>query len=117
MQGIFNGPNKGRPSIFDENVARVKAFVRKNRRLTAGKICEMIPDVSEITFYKILTEHLGYHKSCARWVPCMLSDEHKRKRVDFPRTFCAVRRGKEEFLDSIGFFFISLNQQVLQLNN
>ncbi|GFV62708.1 histone-lysine N-methyltransferase SETMAR [Trichonephila clavipes] len=51
---------------------------------------------------KILTEHLGYSKVCARWVPKMLTADHKRQRVEAAQEFLAFHgTTEEEFLDSI----------------
>jgi hypothetical protein len=32
-------------------------------------------------FHEIITVRLGYHKCCARWVPKMLTGEHKMQRI------------------------------------
>lgn len=65
----------------------MEAFVREDWRLTVREIGEMIPDVSKTTVGNISIGNLGYHKVCARWVPRMLNDEHKQKRVDSSREF------------------------------
>ncbi|GFU36091.1 hypothetical protein TNCV_2343041 [Trichonephila clavipes] len=35
----------------------------------------------------IVTVMLGYRKLCARWVPKLLTEEHKKKRMDFALNF------------------------------
>ena len=41
----------------------------------------IIPEVSKPTIHETVTEKLGYRKLCARWVPKMLTDDHKTKRM------------------------------------
>ena len=38
--------------------------------------------MSKTTIYEAVTEKLGYRKLCAHWVPKMLTDDHKKKRMD-----------------------------------
>lgn len=66
---VHNEQRSGRPSVSDETIAKVEAAMLADRRLTVRELSEMIPDVSKTTIDKILTEHLGYSKVCARWVP------------------------------------------------
>ncbi|GFW78916.1 histone-lysine N-methyltransferase SETMAR [Trichonephila clavipes] len=74
----------------------------EDRRTTVRELCEKIPEVSKTTIDKILTEHLGYSKVCARWVPKMLTADHKRQRVEAAQEFIAFHgTTEEEFLDSI----------------
>ncbi|XP_017791911.1 PREDICTED: histone-lysine N-methyltransferase SETMAR-like [Habropoda laboriosa] len=74
----------------------------KDRRVTVRELCEMIPDVSKTCIDTILTDHLGYAKVCARWVPRMLTEDHKRQRVEAAREFLqAYETDGEDFLDSI----------------
>ena len=42
---------------------------------------------SRILLYDIVSSHLGYRKVCARWVPKMLTEEHKKQRVACALTF------------------------------
>ncbi|CAN8031111.1 unnamed protein product [Ixodes persulcatus] len=72
-------------------------------RATAWELCEMIPDVSKTWIDNILmTDHLGYAKVCARWVPRMLTKDHKRQRVEAaPEFLQAYETEGEEFLDTI----------------
>jgi histone-lysine N-methyltransferase SETMAR len=74
----------------------------KDRRVTVRELCEKIPDVSNICNDKILTDHLGYAKVCARWVPRMLTEDQKRQRFEEAREFLqAYETDGEESLDSI----------------
>ncbi|UYV71458.1 hypothetical protein LAZ67_8003324 [Cordylochernes scorpioides] len=92
----------GRPSVSDESIAKVEAAMFEVRRVTAWKLCDLVPDVSKSTIDKILREHLGYSKVCAIWVPKMLTEDHKRQRVDAAQKFLDCHKtDEEEFLDSI----------------
>ncbi|GFT47727.1 histone-lysine N-methyltransferase SETMAR [Trichonephila clavipes] len=92
----------GRPSASDETIAKVEAAMLEDRRTTVRELCEKDSEVSKTTIDKILTEHLGYSKVCARWVPKMLTADHKRQRVEAAQEFLAFHgTTEEEFLDSI----------------
>jgi hypothetical protein len=41
----------------------------------------IIPEVSKTTIHEAVTEKLGYRKLCAGWVPKMLTDDRKTKRM------------------------------------
>jgi hypothetical protein len=45
----------------------------------------IIPEVPKTTILEAVTEKLGYRKLCARWVPKMLTDDHKMKLVGSAR--------------------------------
>jgi len=70
--------------------------------VTIRELHHIIPEVSKITIHEAVTEKLGYKKLCSCWVPKMLMDIHKTKRVASVLKFltCYAREG-EEFLDSI----------------
>ena len=58
--------------------------------------------MSKTTIHEAVTEKLGYRKLCARWVPKILTDHHKTKRIGSALKFLIrYRREGEEFLDSI----------------
>lgn len=99
---VHDEARAGRPSVSDETIANVEAAMLEDRRVTVRELCEKIPEVSKTTIDKILTEHLGYSKVCARWVPKMLTADHQRQRVEAAQEFLAFHgTTEEEFLDSI----------------
>ncbi|GFQ92838.1 uncharacterized protein TNCT_618931 [Trichonephila clavata] len=54
------------------------------------------------TLYEVVTVKLGYRKLCARWVPKMLTEEHKKKRMGFALDFLKrYAEAGDEFLDPI----------------
>ena len=54
------------------------------------------------TLYEAVTVKLGYKKLCASWVPKMLIEEHKTKRMGFALNFLTrYAEAGDEFLDYI----------------
>ncbi|GFV48699.1 uncharacterized protein TNCV_3059991 [Trichonephila clavipes] len=54
------------------------------------------------TLYEVVIVKLGYRKLCVRWVPKMLTEEHKKKRMDFALDFLIrYAEAGDEFLDHI----------------
>ena len=49
----------------------------EDQRVRLHELCEQIHEVSKSMIDKILTKHLHYHKVCVRWVPKMLTEDHK----------------------------------------
>ncbi|GBN66300.1 hypothetical protein AVEN_169592-1 [Araneus ventricosus] len=70
----------GRPSVISDALLRkTEEVIQANRRLTLRELHKIIPEVPMTTLHERVTVTLGYHKLCARWVPRMLTEEHKRK--------------------------------------
>ena len=74
-----------RTSITGENSDRVDALIRENRRIT---VCELsgILNISEGSVKTIIKQHLQYSKVCARWIPRLLTDEHKSTRLQMAQS-------------------------------
>jgi histone-lysine N-methyltransferase SETMAR len=72
----------GRPStaITDEKVGRSDAIISENGSISLKVLAREL-DVSIGSAHSIVTEVPKYHKLCARWVPRMLTDDHKMNRV------------------------------------
>jgi histone-lysine N-methyltransferase SETMAR len=85
----------------DENVALVKSLVLADRRVTIESIVSDT-DLSLGTVHTILHDDLGFRKVSARWVPRLLTDEHKQQHLEMARNFKRrhFTEGKR-FLDSI----------------
>lgn len=79
-------PNPGRPSdaSCQENIDAVQDMILSNRRHTVRKIAETM-GIGTATAHHIISEVLGYHKVCARWVPRMLTNENRRTREQSSR--------------------------------
>lgn len=77
-----DGARSGRPVEVStpENINKVHDLVMADRRRTIGYL-EKVTGISSTRIQAILTEKLGLHKVSARWVPRMLTPDHKRMRV------------------------------------
>ena len=76
----------GRPAdtCFDDNVRSVQDMIQKDRRLNIRYVADSLK-MSYGTIRHIITEVLGYHKVCARWVPRMLTHENEQVRLTTSR--------------------------------
>jgi len=64
--------------------------------------CILVPEVSQSTIGRTLTEKLEYRKVCARWVPRTLTEDHQRQRIDSARKFLqCYAEENDNFLYSI----------------
>ncbi|KAL4119599.1 hypothetical protein QTP88_012398 [Uroleucon formosanum] len=85
---VHDEERSGRPSVqTDEIVSLVDQKLRSDHRLTISALADEFPNLGRTTVYTIVTEKLGYHKLCARWVPKMLTDQHKEQRMSSGREF------------------------------
>lgn len=85
----------------EENIALIKSLVEADRRLTVDTMASE-SELSVGTVHKILHEDLGLSKVSARWVPRLLTDEHKRQQVQMARDFKRLHfQQGEAFLQSI----------------
>ena len=64
------------------------SIIRENRGISLQVLATEL-DVSVGSTHTIVTEVLKYHKLCARWVPRILTDEHKMNRVQISTAFLA----------------------------
>lgn len=81
-ENVHDEQRSGRPSVITADlVTAVDEKVRENRRFTISALSLEFPNVSKTTLHKIVSEHLKFRKLCSRWVPRLLSDEHKTKRM------------------------------------
>jgi len=88
--------------ISDDLLQEIEGEIRANRRVTIRELHHIIPEVSETTIHEAVTEKLGYRKLGARWVPKMLTDDHKTKRMGSAlKVLTRYAQEGDEFLDSI----------------
>ena len=75
-------PRTGRPlsAVCEELVSYVREFLRDDPCCSIEEISRCT-EVSMGSIYRILKEHLGVRKVCARWVPYYLSEAQKVRRV------------------------------------
>ena len=72
----------GRPAAVstDEMTERIQALVHEDRRITIDQIAREL-DISHGTAWKIINEKLGMRKVTSRWIPHLLSEKQKVKRM------------------------------------
>ncbi|GFW87640.1 histone-lysine N-methyltransferase SETMAR [Trichonephila clavipes] len=81
-ENVHDEPRSGRPSaITDDLVKAVDEKIREDRRFTISTLALEFPNVGRITLHKVVSEKLKFRKLCARWVPRLLTEEHKLKRM------------------------------------
>uniref|UniRef100_A0A1B6DDI6 Mos1 transposase HTH domain-containing protein n=1 Tax=Clastoptera arizonana TaxID=38151 RepID=A0A1B6DDI6_9HEMI len=79
---VHDEERSGRPSLVsDDLLNKVNEKLCENRRFTITELSGHFPQVSRSLIHEIVTEKLGYKKFCARWVPKLLTDDHKTKRM------------------------------------
>jgi [histone H3]-lysine36 N-dimethyltransferase SETMAR len=100
---IHDEDRSGRPSVMtDDLVEEVNTKIQENRRFTISALSVEFSEVSRSVIYDIVTRNLGYKKLCSRWVPKMLTDEHKQKRLASAQKFLQRYRNEgDEFLGHI----------------
>jgi len=69
----------GRLRVTDDFIQKVEQFIREDRRLTLDKLPEKCPGVSRSVLHEVISNRLDYRKLSARWVPKMLTEEHKQE--------------------------------------
>ena len=78
---MHDDPRSGRPSVVNEDLVRaVEEKIRENRRFTITSLSLHFPQISRSLLHEIVSGELEFRKLCARWVPKMLTEEHKLKR-------------------------------------
>jgi hypothetical protein len=76
------------PSVLSDDL--VRSVVQKNCErecFTISELSHEFPQISHTVLYETITLRLGYHKSCARWVPKMFTGAHKMQRTALALTF------------------------------
>ena len=85
-------PRSSRPSVVNKDLVRaVEEKIRENRRFTITSLSLHFPQVSRSLLHETVSDKLKFRKLCARWVPKVLTEEHKLKRqvssLDFPTRY------------------------------
>jgi histone-lysine N-methyltransferase SETMAR len=72
--------NRGpRTSLMDDNIRAICDLTEGDRHLTVDEIACKV-NISHESSHSIITEHLGFSKVCARWVPRLLTHNQKQVR-------------------------------------
>ena len=95
-----NAERSGRPVEVStpETIKKIHDMVLADRRLKVREIVEAI-GISHGSVVSILSDHLGMRKLSARWVPRLLTIDHKRNRVTVSQECLALfNRNMDEYL-------------------
>ncbi len=77
---VHNEQRSDKPSLISDDILqKIEGELCANRHMTMTELHHIIPEVSKTTIHEAVTAKLGYRKLCARWVPKMLTDDHKMK--------------------------------------
>lgn len=88
--------------ITEDLVNAVDEKIREDRRFTISTLALEFPNVGRTTLHKIVSENLQFHKLCARWVPRLLTEEHKMKRMACALDFLdRYHKEGDQFLENI----------------
>lgn len=80
---VLDDPRSGRPStaVNQENIDKIQALVHADRRIKVREISASTglakPQISEIMHH-----HLNLSKLSARWIPKILTEQNKQKRLE-----------------------------------
>jgi len=92
---VHDEQKSGRPSLISDDLFQeTEGEIRANRCLTIRELHHIIPEVSKTTIHEDMTEKLGHRKLCTTWVPEMLTDDHKTKRMGSALNTHALRTGR-----------------------
>jgi hypothetical protein len=85
---VHDALRSGWPAVVSEDLLRaVKAKVHEDRWFTILSLSLHFQQISRTFLYEIATDRLDFRKLCSRWVPKMLSEEHKKKWAASAMTF------------------------------
>ena len=97
--GVKDKKRSGRPPALNEKV--LEETINQDRRKTVRELGVTL-GVSKTTVHKTLTEDLKMNKVSARWVPRLLRDEEKERRVQTSSEFLErVEKEGDTFLHRI----------------
>jgi hypothetical protein len=85
---VHDEERSGRLSLITEDLKKqTDEQIRQDRHSTLDELHEKFPQISRSLLHEILSKHPWYKKICARWVPRMLADDHRKKRMGAELTF------------------------------
>ena len=79
-ENMHGEARSGNSSLVNaELVRKVNERMRDDRRFKISDLSLHFPPISGTLVYDTVSSHLGYRKVCARWVPKILTEEHKEQ--------------------------------------
>jgi hypothetical protein len=100
---VGEDPRSGRlsTSTNDGHVERVRAVIRGKLRLTVRDVAEEEVGISKESCHQIFTEKRQIRLVSAEFVPPLLTEDQKEKRVEISQELLANASGNENFLKNI----------------
>ena len=99
MKGSDMSDKRGKGSTktarTPQNIASVEDIILRDRRVTMSEI-EEETQIPHSTVHRIVTEDLGLSKKSARWVPRLLTEDMKKKRIEASEVFVKRAGGSPE---------------------
>ncbi|MES9994114.1 MAG: hypothetical protein ABW098_19350, partial [Candidatus Thiodiazotropha sp.] len=91
----------GRPKTVDDRaVEQIRGVINVDRRQTVREIAE-VTGFSKTSVHRVLSEDLKMSRVCARWVPRLLKEEEKQRRVTASEAFLKRHEEDATFLSRI----------------
>ncbi|GFT39826.1 histone-lysine N-methyltransferase SETMAR [Trichonephila clavipes] len=102
-ENVHGEPRSGRPSVITDDLFNaMDEKIREDRRFTISTLALEFPNVDRTTLHKVVSEKLKFRKLCARWVPRLLTEEHKLKRMACALDFLdRYHKEGDQFLERI----------------
>ena len=101
-EDINDNEHTGRPkSVITENSIEIVRKFIKNEPKSSLKFMESELNISKTSIYRILTDHLGLRKVCARFIPHKLTEDQKLLRIQHSKDLIKEARKDENFLYNI----------------
>ncbi|GFO17886.1 histone-lysine N-methyltransferase SETMAR [Plakobranchus ocellatus] len=117
---VGDEPKSGRPKTStNENTTRVDELIRCDRRMKIREIALKL-EIPKSTVHEIVHDTLGYRKVSARWVPKMLTEDHKLQRVEIWQRLlqrCQQDNGDEDTTHIGGMAFETEDDLISELRN
>lgn len=102
---LHDEARQGRPTsaVNEGNVALVKQLIEEDSRYTLDELAEKVRctskiDCSRTSIQKIIHDELQLRKVSARWVPRLLTEQHKTQRLNAASTFLKAYEEEGESL-------------------
>ena len=97
-----DAPRSGRPTTVSTelNTTRIESALDEDRRSTLRQLEETL-GISKSTIHNVVSQTLGMSRVSARWVPKLLTDEQKRRRVVVCRDLIRSWQGERNYLSRI----------------
>lgn len=100
---VHDEERSGRPPLVTEELVHaIDDKIQENRRFTISALAMDFPQISRSLMHEIVTKQLKFRKLCSRWVPKILTEQHKTQRMGSALEFLTrYAESGEEFLRRI----------------